>query len=374
MKKKEIVIFSSRLFAINNFLDDLIASLKKQYSITIISQIDEQSTKNHKINYINLNFDRKINIFKDLINIFDFFLYLRKKNPDLIITITPKISFLVSVANFFHKKKRIHFFTGQIWYNYSNIKKFVFKNFDKFILRNSLFAFVDSKSQKKYLINNGFKKNKLKLINNGSICGVDTKKFVSNKDIKERFKKKYHIKKESVILLYCGRISKDKGFLDLLNLNQKLLSDKIDFNFVVAGSDEESIIKKLNDSNKNTFQKFIFLDYVKEIYKILPIADIFIILSKREGFGMSVIEASSCKIPIIATNIVGLRDSVVNNHTGILINNYKNIRDYNKILNIFNNYKIRKKFGNNGRNYVKNFYEKRNVISFLYKEITNSIK
>ena len=89
---------------------------------------------------------------------------------------------------------------------------------------------------------------------------------------------------------------------------------------------------------------------------------------------MSVIEASSCKIPIIATNIVGLRDSVVNNHTGILINNYKNIRDYNKILNIFNNYKIRKKFGNNGRNYVKNFYEKRNVISFLYKEITNSIK
>lgn len=374
MKKKEIVIFSSRLFAINNFLDDLISSLKKQYSITVISQIDEQSTKNHKINYINLNFDRKINIFKDFINIFDFFLYLRKKNPDLIITITPKISFLVSVANFFYKKKRIHFFTGQIWYNYSNIKKFVFKNFDKFILRNSLFAFVDSKSQKKYLINNGFKKNKLKLINNGSICGVDTKKFVSNKDIKERFKKKYHIKKESVILLYCGRISKDKGFLDILNLNQKLLSDKIDFNFVVAGSDEESIIKKLNDSNKNTFEKFIFLDYVKDIYKILPIADIFIILSKREGFGMSVIEASSCKIPIIATNIVGLRDSVVNNHTGILINNYKNIRDYNKILNIFNNYKIRKKFGNNGRNYVKNFYEKRNVISFLYKEITNSIK
>ena len=89
---------------------------------------------------------------------------------------------------------------------------------------------------------------------------------------------------------------------------------------------------------------------------------------------MSVIEASSCKIPIIATNIVGLRDSVVNNHTGILIKNYQITRDYNRILNMFKNYNVRKKFGNNGRIYVKNFYEKKNVINFLYKEITNLIK
>ena len=374
MKKKEIVIFSSRLFAINNFLDDLIYSLKKQYNITIISQIDGQSTKNHKIKYININFDRKINLFKDFFDVFYFFFYLRKNNPDLIITITPKISFLVSLSNFFFRKKRIHFFTGQIWYNYSNVKKIIFKNFDKFILSGSVFAFVDSKSQIKYLINNGFKKNKLKLINNGSICGVDTKKFLSNNKIKQRFKRKYRIKKESIILLYCGRITKDKGFFDLLNLNQKLLTDKIDFNLVVAGSDEESIIKKFYKSNKYSFENFIFLDYVKDINKILPVADIFIILSKREGFGMSVIEASSCKIPIIATNIVGLRDSVVNNYTGILIKNYQITRDYNRILNMFNSYNVRKKFGHNGRIYVKNFYEKKNVINFLYKEITNLIK
>lgn len=374
MKKKELVIFSSRLFAINNFLDDLIDSLKEQNKITIITQIDELSSKNHKINYINLNFDRKINLLNDLIDVFRFFFYLQKINPDLIITITPKISFLVSLANIFRRKKRIHFFTGQIWYNYKNIKKIIFKNFDKFILSNSSFAFVDSESQKKYLINNGFKKNKLVLINNGSICGVDTKKFISNNNIKKSFKKKHHIKEESIILLYCGRISKDKGFFDLINLNQKLLSDKINSYLVVAGSDEEFIIKNLYKNKNNNFKNLIYLDYVKEINKILPIADIFIILSKREGFGMSVIEASSCKVPIIASNIVGLRDSVVNNHTGILIEDYKNTNDYNKILDILKNSKIRKKFGNNGRNFVKNLFEKKNVVNFLHKEISKSIK
>jgi len=374
MKKKELVIFSSRLFTINNFLDDLIDSLKEQNKITIISQIDELSSKNHKINYINLNFDRKINLLNDLIDVFRFFFYLQKINPDLIITLTPKISFLVSLANIFRRKKRIHFFTGQIWYNYKNIKKIIFKNFDKFILSNSSFAFVDSESQKKYLINNGFKKNKLVLINNGSICGVDTKKFISNNNIKKSFKKKHHIKEESIILLYCGRISKDKGFFDLINLNQKLLSDKINSYLVVAGSDEEFIIKNLYKNKNNNFKNLIYLDYVIEINKILPIADIFIILSKREGFGMSVIEASSCKVPIIASNIVGLRDSVVNNHTGILIEDYKNTNDYNKILDILKNSKIRKKFGNNGRNYVKNLFEKKNVVNFLHKEISKSIK
>ena len=374
MKKKELVIFSSRLFAINNFLDDLIDSLKEQNKITIISQIDELSSKNHKINYINLNFDRKINLFNDLIDVFRFFFYLQKINPDLVITITPKISFLVSLSNIFCRKKRIHFFTGQIWYNYNNIKKIIFKNFDKFILSSSSFAFVDSESQKKYLINNGFKKNKLVLINNGSICGVDTKKFISNNNIKKSFKKKHNIKEESIILLYCGRISKDKGFFDLINLNQKLLSDKINSYLVVAGSDEEFIIKNLYKNNKNNFKNLIYLDYVKDLSKILPIADIFIILSKREGFGMSVIEASSCKVPIIASNIVGLRDSVVNNHTGILIEDYKNNNDYNKILDILKNSKIRKKFGNNGRNFVKNLFEKKNVVNFLHKEISKSIK
>ena len=374
MKKKELVIFSSRLFTINNFLDDLIDSLKEQNKITIISQIDELSSKNHKINYINLNFDRKINLLNDLIDVFRFFFYLQKINPDLIITLTPKISFLVSLANIFRRKKRIHFFTGQIWYNYKNIKKIIFKNFDKFILSNSSFAFVDSESQKKYLINNGFKKNKLVLINNGSICGVDTKKFISNNNIKKSFKKKHHIKEESIILLYCGRISKDKGFFDLINLNQKLLSDKINSYLVLAGNDEEFIIKNLYKNKNNNFKNLIYLDYVKEINKILPIADIFIILSKREGFGMSVIEASSCKVPIIASNIVGLRDSVVNNHTGILIEDYKNTNDYNKILDILKNSKIRKKFGNNGRNYVKNLFEKKNVVNFLHKEISKSIK
>ena len=78
MKKKEIVIFSSRLFAINNFLDDLIYSLKKKYNITIISQIDGQSTKNHKIKYININFDRKINLFKDFFDVFYFFFTYEK--------------------------------------------------------------------------------------------------------------------------------------------------------------------------------------------------------------------------------------------------------------------------------------------------------
>ena len=97
--------------------------------------------------------------------------------------------------------------------------------------------------------------------------------------------------------------------------------------------------------------------------------DVFILLSKREGFGLTVIQASSCCVPIIGTNIVGLKDSVLDNKTGILINSLDNKSDYNKILKFLKNKKLRDKFANNGRFYVKKNFEKSNVIRFLKNEL-----
>ena len=81
------------------------------------------------------------------------------------------------------------------------------------------------------------------------------------------------------------------------------------------------------------------IDYVPQLLGCL---DYYVQPSISEGFGLSVIEAMAAKIPVICTDAGGLRESVINNKTGIVVkkNDSKSSREYaiqknNKILSVF---------------------------------------
>jgi len=374
LNKKNILIISSLLSNVNFFLYDLIKSLSLNYHFIIISKIDIPKFDIDNITYYDFNFKRKISFFSDFKNLFKLFYLLLNIKPNLVVSITPKISFLISLVNFFLKFNRIHFFTGQVWINMHGLYKYFFKTIDKFVINTSIFCFVDSKSQVEFLIKEGFNKDKLILINNGSVCGVDSNLFKANELLKSNFKTSHKIDDSTLILMFMGRINKDKGFFELINLYKKLKYNNINFKLVLIGNDEEHLLKKLLNTNSDLFNEILFLGYANYPEQILPCADIFILLSKREGFGLTAIQASSCSIPVIGTNIVGLQDSIKNDYTGILIDNIDNINDFNRVLLIFKNKKLREDYGNNGRIYVQKFYEKNNVITFLKNKILSILE
>ena len=203
-KKKYILIFSSQLSNVYFFLIDLVLSLNDDYHFFIISKKDIKPLKIKNVTYIDIKFKRKISIFYKIFIFFKILKLFNDINIRLILSITPKVSFIISLVNFFFRYRRIHFYTGQIWYNKSAIKKFIFKFFDKIILNSSYLCFVDSKSQRSFLIKEGFNKNKLKLINKGSICGVDTSIFKKNLLLKIDFRKKHNLNKNTIVFLFIG--------------------------------------------------------------------------------------------------------------------------------------------------------------------------
>ena len=92
--------------------------------------------------------------------------------------------------------------------------------------------------------------------------------------------------------------------------------------------------------------------------KLMQACDTFCLPSYREGFGVSIIEASSLKIPIICSNIYGLNETVIDGLTGMKhqVGNIINIK--NKLEYALLNPLIMKKMGDDGRKYVeKNFNE-----------------
>ncbi len=100
--------------------------------------------------------------------------------------------------------------------------------------------------------------------------------------------------------------------------------------------------------------KIIFGGYVEDIETYLAKADLCILISHSEGFPLSILEAMSLNLPIIASNVGGIGEQVIDGYNGYLIgrNDVNSLRD--KIEALMNNPTLRREMGNNSRT----FYEK----------------
>ena len=108
-----------------------------------------------------------------------------------------------------------------------DFSRLFYKFIDKIIFNFSNHILVDSNSQKKFLISkNIITKKKSTVLLNGSVGGVDIKKFKYNEQNRSIIRKKLNISKIDFIFLYLGQINKDKGIIDLIRLLIKLKNIK----------------------------------------------------------------------------------------------------------------------------------------------------
>ena len=92
----------------------------------------------------------------------------------------------------------------------------------------------------------------------------------------------------------------------------------------------------------------------QNVIKYYNSLSIFIAVSRRESFGVSVVEAGACGIPSITSNIGGLTEVNLNNRTGLVISPNKPRELAESILKLYANDELRKKLGKGARNHVIN--------------------
>ena len=355
---KKIVIVTSVEQTLNAFFLNHLKFLKKKFRITLISNFNKDIREDLKeFKLININFSRKINFFSDIINFFNLSYKLFIINPNLLLSVTPKVGLFCSILSFFLRIQSVHYFTGQVWKN----KKFPIKNififFDKIIVFFSNRILVDSFSQFNYLLINKINiKRKGSVLLKGSISGVNLSKFYFSRKDRKDIRNKYNIGDEEIIIIFLGRINKEKGILELIEyFNHISINNNFDekiYLFLVGHQDDDTLINyKRNNDN------IIYIENNDYPEKFLSASDIFCLPSKREGFGTSVIEASACNLPVICSNIYGLIDAVEDKQTGLLFN----IEDKNdfaiKMKMLIENKGLRLQLGNAGRKRVEKYFD-----------------
>lgn len=180
--------------------------------------------------------------------------------------------------------------------------------------------------------------------------GVDTDSFVPGK---MNFDKSY--------ILYVGRLNTRKGIIDLINSAEYIYNSdtKIDVEFILVGDGplKNYLIKMLQ--NKGLDKYFTFTGIVDRsmLLKYYQNATIHVLPSYQEGLPTVVLEAMSCGVPTVATNIPGTSELIINNETGLLVEPRNPEMLAGALLRILIDNKLRISMGLKARENAKKYYD-----------------
>ena len=338
---KKIVFLITRSDTIGGaqiHIKDICISLKKENYIPYViigysrgHYIEE--LKKEGINIIvSKDIKRKFNILNDFKAIIFFIKTINRIQPNIISSHSFKAGLILKISTFFIKKVPT-IFTAHGWSFNNGIpfyKRFISLQIEKLLCnRVSKVITVCNSDYKLALEKKIVNEKKLVNIYNGMRLGKHKlKKFKNHQTIKFISVARFESQKDHKTLI------ESFSLIDKKNWKLFLIGDGPNRKLI-----EEMVVKK---GLKN---KVIFLGSKKNVEKYLNKCDVFILCSLWEGFPRSILEAIRSSMPIIATDVGGCAESVINSYNGFLINP-KNVYLLKIYINKFiDEFSLVKKFG-----------------------------
>ena len=155
-----------------------------------------------------------------------------------------------------------------------------------------------------------------------------------------------------------GRLSKEKGFMDLLMLYKEVLNLYPDWRLDIVGDgpEKEILEKYIIDNSLDKMVKLHGFQGKEYIDSLLEKSSIYLMTSYTESFGIVLIEAMSHGVPCIAYDSAeGAREIIMSGENGYLIKNRNMDAMKRKISDLVDNYEQRKEMGKKARESVKKY-------------------
>ena len=173
-------------------------------------------------------------------------------------------------------------------------------------------------------------------------------------------------------VLFVGRLIPRKGLSFLVQAAKQIVKEEEQTRFVIVGDGPQRSQLIHNLEKNRSLKNFIFLGDVKD--EILPLiyncADVFVFPSIQEGQGIALLEAQATSKPVITFNTGGVREAIINQETGLLVEpNSDELA--NAVLKLLKNEELRNKMGKKGREFVSKYFSWNNNAKKLleiYKE------
>jgi glycosyltransferase involved in cell wall biosynthesis len=321
--RPRIAFVASTEMTVKGFLVDHLKGLSEKYELALVLPTDDPGFL-QKLGLPGKTFPvaikRKISLLDDLNALISLIWLFRREKFDAVHSVTPKAGLLAMLAaKMTGVPCRTHWFTGQVWATKTGFARFVLKSIDRLTHAASSFSLVDSPSQRDFLIeNNVLGAQKSAVLADGSICGVNAARFRPDPAARAEIRSRYGFEDDDVVFLFLGRLTRDKGVLDLARAFREVAEQRSNVRLLLVGPDEEDMRGRMEDLLGPALKLSRFEPYTSTPERYMAACEVFCLPSYREGFGSVVIEAAAVGVPALASRIYGVTDAIEDNVGGLL--------------------------------------------------------
>ncbi|WP_300357466.1 glycosyltransferase family 4 protein [Fusobacterium sp.] len=341
------------------------ALVEAGHDVTVVAphetRIDIGKELGVKVINIHLN-KRGMNPIEDFKLFLELYKIYKKEKPDIIFHYTIKANIYGTLASHFSKIKSIAVLTGL---GYAFVTNSIVSKIAKLLYKFSL-PFADevcvlNEDDKNLLVNEKIvKENKVFVLPSE---GVDTEKF-------SPMEKTLNLNNEKIIFLMIARAFFDKGVKEYVESAEIIRAMYPNSEFQFLGALGGNSVSGVDETQMKSFVDKGIINYlgtVNDVREIIKNADCIVLPSYREGISRTLLEGASMEKPLIATNVTGCKEIVIDNVSGFLVEpkNSKDLADkIKKFIELSEDEKIA--FGKNGRKHILNTFDEKIVID-IYK-------
>lgn len=319
--RKRICWVTTTPFIVNSFLRPHLEALACRYDVTLALNLDD----GYPLRAIDgltrvaaVPIRRKISPVGDVVALFALVREMVRGGYDAVHTFAPKAGLLGMLAAWIARVPvRMHTFQGEVWASRRGTMRALLRLADVLIAKLATQVLVVGAGERSFLEGEGvLTPGRGIVLGNGSIAGVDIGRFRPDPQARARVREKLGVGESQFLILYLGRLARDKGVLDLTTAFS-LAGPRIpDAMLVFVGPDEEGLSEEIRACAGTLADRVRLEGYTERPEDFLAAASFVCVPSYREGFSTVILEAAACGVPAVASRIYGTQDALIDGLTG----------------------------------------------------------
>lgn len=374
---KKLIRITTVPLSLDKLLEGQLHFMSDYYEVVAVSsEVDylKKVALREGVGYFHLEMTRKITPVKDIIAVFRLYRYLRKHQPFIVHTHTPKAGLVgMLAAKFAGVPCRLHTVAGLPLLESKGIKRKILNFVERITSYCATRVYPNSDELRKIMIQNTLcSPMKLKVIGAGSSNGINSTYFSRTQEVMDRatqIKASLGIT-DQFVFIFVGRIVTDKGINELLRAFQRVNKVESECKLLLVGPLEPDLDPLSSESLTllQTDPSILSVGYQNDVRPYFALAHCLAFPSYREGFPNVVLQAGAMELPAIVSNINGCNEIIIPQQNGMIIPVKDEEALYTAMLEMVQNKGRYQHFKDNARSSITQRYEQKVIWEALLEE------